>query len=63
MSNKRFWQKQPATPAPAPRPAPTLRGSKSYSLAEAEAMGCFDEDALNASDARQARDPEEMGHV
>lgn len=51
------------TPPPAPgRPQPTLRGSKSFSMEEARAMGCFDEDALGAADARQARDPEEVGH-
>lgn len=63
MSNKRFWQKQPVTPAPAPRPAPTLCGSKSYSQSEAEAMGCFADDAMSIADARQARDPDEVGHV
>ena len=50
------------TPPPAPsRPKPTLRGSKSFSMEEARAMGCFEEDALDAADARQARDPEEVG--
>lgn len=61
MSIRHFWQKKPAAPAPS-RPTPTLRGSKSYSWAEAEAMGCFEDDALTAAEARQARDPDEVGH-
>lgn len=60
MSTNPF-RKKPAAPAPS-RPQPTLRGSKSFSVDEAEAMGCFDEDALTAADARQARDPDEVGH-
>jgi len=64
MSIKHIWQKkQPVAPAPAPRPVPTLRGSKSYPLVEAEAMGCFADDSMSIADARQARDPDEVGHV
>ena len=57
------FRKKPVAPHAPSRPTPTLRGSKSYSLAEAEAMGCFEDDALTAAEARQARDPDEVGHV